>query len=71
MFGVEGYLEYVKKHQNGLKSLIRYLQNEENTQKRIQIYKTMKKILKKDLEHIEEIIRVLEAPTPLLSVEEL
>jgi len=61
----------VKKHQKGLENLIKYTENEENTQKRIKVYKTMKKILRKDLEYIEEIIRVLEAPAPLLSVEEL
>lgn len=71
MIGVEGYIQYVKKHQKGLENLIKYTENEENTQKRIKVYKTMKKILRKDLEYIEEIIRVLEAPTPLLSVEEL
>lgn len=71
MIGVEGYIQYVKKHQKDLENLIKYTENEENTQKRIKVYKTMKKILRKDLEYIEEIIRVLEAPTPLLSVEEL
>ncbi|HEY0772089.1 MAG TPA: hypothetical protein VGD31_17330 [Sphingobacteriaceae bacterium] len=64
-------LEKIQKNIKGLEALITYAKYEENLEKRMEIYQSIRKVLEMDLNTIQENIQVAPEKPPLLTAEEL